>query len=262
MQNVKPFNFEKNQVRVIQDDNGEPLFVAKDVALALGYRWAGSATVSHVPDEWKGVNSVQTPMGEQRLTVLTEQGLYFFTARSDKPKALPFQKWLAGDVLPSIRKTGSYQPEASQASIPATMALCELAITVLRPSDSSKIVMLQKAGKATGADTSFLPDYTEDSAPGHVGAMDTASATHLLREYGVSSSAIAFNERLYQIGLMERRERKSTGGKIKHFWCITDEGLAYGKNIVSPQSPRETQPHWFREKFAELLALVGLEVAA
>jgi len=42
------------------------------------------------------------------MLCLTEQGLYFFLARSDKPKALPFQKWLAGDVLPSIRKTGSY----------------------------------------------------------------------------------------------------------------------------------------------------------
>lgn len=161
-----------------------------------------------------------------------------------------------------LAKLKAVESRKALPSIPATMALCELAITVLRPSDSSKIVMLQKAGKATGADTSFLPDYTEDSAPGHVGAMDTASATHLLRDYGVNSSAIAFNERLYQIGLMERRERKSTGGKIKHFWCITDEGLAYGKSIVSPQSPRETQPHWYRETFSELLALVGLEVAA
>lgn len=147
-------------------------------------------------------------------------------------------------------------------SIPATMALCELAITVLRPSDSGKIVMLQKAGKATGADTSFLPAYTEDSADGHVGAMDTASATQLLRDHGISTSAAAFNERLYQIGLLERRERKSTGSKVKHFWCITNEGLAYGKNVVSPQSPRETQPHWYRETFSELLALVGLERAA
>lgn len=159
-------------------------------------------------------------------------------------------------------ESGKAMPAANQPSIPATMALCELAITVLRPSDSGKIVMLQKAGKATGADTSFLPDYTEDSAPGHVGAMDTASATHLLREHGIATSAAAFNERLYQIGLLERRERKSTGSKIKRFWCITDEGLAYGKNIVSPQSPRETQPHWYRETFGELLALVGLGVAA
>jgi hypothetical protein len=147
-------------------------------------------------------------------------------------------------------------------SIPATMALCELAITVLRPSDSGKVVMLQKAGKATGADTSFLPDYTEDSAAGHVGAMETASATQLLRDHGVKCSAAAFNERLRQIGLLEQRSRKSSGGKAKRFWCITNEGMAYGKNVVSPQSPRETQPHWYRARFAELVVLIGLECAA
>ena len=147
-------------------------------------------------------------------------------------------------------------------SIPATMALCELAITVLRPSDSGKVVMLQKAGKATGADTSFLPDYTEDSAAGHVGAMETASATQLLRDHGVKCSAAAFNERLRQIGLLEQRSRKSSGGKAKRFWCITNEGMAYGKNVVSPQSPRETQPHWYRARFVELVTLIGLECAA
>ena len=46
--------------------------------------------------------------GEQDMLILTEQGLYFFLCRSDKPTARPFQKWLAGEVLPSIRRTGSY----------------------------------------------------------------------------------------------------------------------------------------------------------
>ncbi|UTD55926.1 BRO family protein [Halomonas sp. MS1] len=120
MQNIQPFNFEKNQVRVIQDDNGKPLFVAKDVAKALGYNWQ-VALVKHVPEEWKGVTQSNTPSGVQRLTVLTEQGLYFFTARSDKPKALPFQKWLAGEVLPSIRKTGGYQSQPAF-QVPQSMA--------------------------------------------------------------------------------------------------------------------------------------------
>lgn len=254
MPNLQPFNFEQNPVRVIQDENGEPLFVAKDVAEALGYTWNGTSRISHVPEEWRGVTSVVTPFGNQQMAVLTEQGLYFFVARSDKPKALPFQKWLAGDVLPSIRKTGGYRAPNTA----ATMALVECAANLLRASDSGRVVMLRKAGQAIGADTSFLPDYTEDSAPGHVGAMDTASATHLLREHGVKLSASAFNLRLSDIGLLESKERKTTGGKIKHFWCITDAGLAYGKNIVSPQSPRETQPHWYRSQFDQLLVMVGL----
>lgn len=159
-------------------------------------------------------------------------------------------------------ESGKAQPLANLTNIPATMALVECAANLLRASDSGRVVMLRKAGQAIGADTSFLPDYTEDSAPGHVGAMDTASATQLLRDHGVGASASVFNERLYQIGLLERRERKAAGGKVKHFWCITNEGLAFGKNIVSPQSPRETQPHWYRDRFAELVAMAGLELAA
>ena len=59
-----------------------------------------------MPDEWRGVGSVPTPTGNQELVILSEQGLYFFLGRSDKPAALPMQKWVAGEVLPTIRKTG------------------------------------------------------------------------------------------------------------------------------------------------------------
>ena len=80
-----------------------------DVALALGYQWAGIRNIQHVPVEWRRVESVSTlRRGMQESWFLSEQGLYFFLGRSDKPGALPFQKWLAGEVLPAIRKTGGY----------------------------------------------------------------------------------------------------------------------------------------------------------
>ncbi len=101
--------FEKAEfgsVRVIMKD-GEPWFVARDVAEALGYTGSGSR-IAHVPDEWKGVTSVVTPGGTQEVATLSEPGVYFFLGRSDKPAALPYQKWIAGDVAPSIRRTGGY----------------------------------------------------------------------------------------------------------------------------------------------------------
>jgi anti-repressor protein len=104
---VQVFGFEGNEVRVVVRD-GEPWWVAKDVAEALGYVWNGTARIFHVPEEWRGVTSVVTPWGEQEMAVLSEQGLYFFLGRSDKLLALPFQKWLAGSVVPSIRKHGMY----------------------------------------------------------------------------------------------------------------------------------------------------------
>lgn len=75
--------------------------------------WKGRKRIP-VPEEWKMVRSVLTTFGTKDTICLTEQGLYFFLGRSDKPAALPFQKWLAGEVLPSIRKTGGYQAKTAQ----------------------------------------------------------------------------------------------------------------------------------------------------
>jgi hypothetical protein len=107
MNDLQVFGFEGREVRVIVE-KGEPWFVAKDVAEALGYTWNGTQRIEHVPEEWRGVISVVTPSGKQDMAVLSEQGLYFFLGRSDKAAALPFQKLVAGTILPTIRKTGSY----------------------------------------------------------------------------------------------------------------------------------------------------------
>jgi prophage antirepressor-like protein len=104
---VKAFDFESQTVRV-EVVEGDPWFVAKDVAEVLGYVWNGASCIQHVPPQWRGVRSVLTPSGTQEMICLSEQGLYFFLNRSDKPNALPVQMWVAGEVLPSIRKTGQY----------------------------------------------------------------------------------------------------------------------------------------------------------
>ncbi|WP_434779098.1 BRO-N domain-containing protein [Neisseria sp. Ec49-e6-T10] len=109
MSNLIPFSFEKYSVRTTIIDN-ELWFVTQDVMDALEYSetYKPSVAVRHIPKEWKGVYPLHTLGGKQRIACISEQGLYFFLGRSDKPKALPFQKWLAGEVLPSIRKTGEF----------------------------------------------------------------------------------------------------------------------------------------------------------
>lgn len=105
---LNTFTFDGGAVRTTEID-GAPWFVAKDVAERLGYTWNGNARIEHVPSDWRGVTSVVTLRGDaQDMAVLSEQGLYFFLARSDKPAALPFQRWIAGEVIPAIRNTGSY----------------------------------------------------------------------------------------------------------------------------------------------------------
>lgn len=121
MSGLTPFSFESRAIRVLTLD-GLPWFVAKDVLLALEYADAStsniSAKIDHVPDEWKGRHPMATPGGTQELWCLSEPGLYFFVNRSDKPKALPFQKWVAGEVLPAIRQTGRYEAQPMPAPTP------------------------------------------------------------------------------------------------------------------------------------------------
>ena len=132
---------EFGKVRVVEQD-GELLFVAKDVALALGYASTNiKQLIEHVPGEWKGSNRIATPGGEQNLLTLTEQGLYFFLGRSDKRKALPFQKWLAGEVLPAIRKTGGYgTPQTENEILSRAITIAANRIGLL----SQEVAMLQE----------------------------------------------------------------------------------------------------------------------
>jgi prophage antirepressor-like protein len=108
----KMFTYEGRVVRVELFD-GEPWWAAKDVAEVLGYSETTISTslsnlAEKVPEEWRCRKPFLTPGGVQEIIALSEPGLYFFLARSDKPAALPFQKWIAGEVIPSIRKTGTY----------------------------------------------------------------------------------------------------------------------------------------------------------
>ncbi len=107
--NVIPFRFEAKEVRTLLIDD-QPWFAAQDILDSLEYAetYKPSRAVSHVPEQWKGVHRLHTPGGWQQVMMISEQGLYFVLGRSDKPKALPFQVWLAGEVLPQIRKHGHY----------------------------------------------------------------------------------------------------------------------------------------------------------
>lgn len=108
------YNEEANVTIRTQQLNNEPWFVAKDVANALDIAWSG-ATLSNIPDDWKGMMSFNTPSsgdrggGVQQLSVINEAALYKLAFRSNKPQADAFVNWVAGVVLPQIRQTGQYR---------------------------------------------------------------------------------------------------------------------------------------------------------
>lgn len=97
----------------IFDKNGEIWFIAKDVAIALGYKNQRQAILAHVDKEDKGVAKRDSLGGSQNMTIINESGLYSLILSSKLPKAKAFKRWVTSEVLPSIRKTGKY--EAAQA---------------------------------------------------------------------------------------------------------------------------------------------------
>ncbi|MAY72053.1 MAG: transporter [Halomonas sp.] len=112
MSNIIPFNFNSNSVRVIQKD-GEPWFVAKDVAETLGYSRARDAIKQHCKGAVK--HRLPSASGYQETMLIPERDVYRLIMRSKLPEAEAFEEWVVGEVLPSIRKTGHYK-------IPETMS--------------------------------------------------------------------------------------------------------------------------------------------
>lgn len=98
---------EFGELRTVEID-GEPWFVGKDVATALGYTNSRDAIATHVFADDKGVESIDTLGGRQKMTIINESGLYALVFGSRLKIAKEFKHWVTSEVLPSIRKNGAY----------------------------------------------------------------------------------------------------------------------------------------------------------
>ena len=88
--------------------DGEPWFVLKDVCAVLGLGTPARVAERLEEDEVSSTHLTDSLGRQQNMTIINESGLYNVILRSDKPEARPFRKWVTGEVLPSIRKTGGY----------------------------------------------------------------------------------------------------------------------------------------------------------
>lgn len=127
--------------------------------------------------------------------------------------------------------------------------LAKAAADMLHMSDDSKLKMLYQLSDEHNLSTTFLPDYVE-SRP-------TKALSDLLRDYGSKVTARSANKILIELGVLEEKQRPSTSKAVKKFKSLTEEGLFYGKNLVSPNNPRETQPHYYVDNFQELLGKIN-----
>lgn len=265
MSNITPFDFDGHPIRVVTDLNGEPWFVASEMCDVLGFGNSRQALGTHVDaDDVQKMDTVDSLGRRQQLNHVNESGMYALIFGSTKAEAKRFKKWVTSEVLPSIRRSGGYVaqrspvPAAAPAplrdQVDASILLLRAAAEDLRFAPSALLGGYQKLEHHVGV-AGLLPAYAVDAPPSNVtgSSEPTKSAGELLKNFGVGMSTQAFNKLLIQNGLLEERERPSTKGVKKFKVCKAPE---FGKNLTSPSNPRETQPHWYVSRFADLLDLV------
>ena len=131
---------------------------------------------------------------------------------------------------------------------------------MLRLEGSARLDVAQKAVKIRAPDLlPMVPVYAID-APSGSGAGSsseaTASLSALMKANDIKGTAATMNVRLEMYGFLEKKTRAGQSGE-KSFWSVTEAGQKYGKNLTSPQNQRETQPHWYRDKFLDLMSTIN-----
>ena len=125
---IQVWNYESSEIRTVQV-NGEPWFVGKDVTAVLGYANSSKALSDHVDAEDKLNNESLSSLGQRGGWLINESGLYSLILSSNLPNAKQFKRWVTSEVLPSIRKTGSYsvqQPNAFENLSPQLQVLIQM----------------------------------------------------------------------------------------------------------------------------------------
>lgn len=154
---------EFGRVRTVSID-GEPWFVGKDIALALGYCNTKDALSRHVDAEDKGGSRITTPSGEQDMTVINESGLYSLVLSSKLPSAKKFKRWITHEVIPAIRKTGGYHipqspaEQMAQGILAAQKLLAERDATIAKQNEQIAVLTPKGifADAVTASKTSIL----------------------------------------------------------------------------------------------------------
>lgn len=232
-------NADFGDVRTVEKD-GNIWFVGKDVAEALGYARTADAVKAHIDADDKGVCVLPTPGGRQETTIINESGLYSLVLSSKLPSAKAFKRWITSEVIPSIRKTGSYnkpskEPTTQQAQRAKAMLLnaqsrqCKLWLRLAETTDlpDYKHICQQKAAEVL-AGSPVLPMQKAEKK--------TLSATEIGKILGITA---------HKVGMLANK-----------FALKSD---AYGKYFYDKSPNSNKQVETFRyyedavEKFKEIL---------
>jgi prophage antirepressor-like protein len=219
-QQLASFDFEGRQVRIVTDAQGEPWFVAADVLSTISL---DRKALERLDDDEKGVNSIHTPGGVQEMTTVNEPGLYALVLGSRKAEAKRFKRWVTHEVLPAIRKTGSYAVPAV-AALPAPTQ--DRVTSLLLIGEAVAKVPGVKAGIAMAATLTCIHENTglaietlRRALPAANEPICSLNATQLGKLVGLSAKTT--NLRLANLGLQVRNERDE--------WELTEIGEAWAE---------------------------------
>ncbi len=228
MSNLQIFNNpDFGKIRGIEI-NGEGWLVGKDVAAMLGYKDTDQAIRNHVDDEDKLTRNFNGSGQNREMTIINESGLYALILSSKLPRAKEFKRWVTSEVLPSIRKTGSYslpknphekvmEINAAIIDIGAVAESMENIFGVKRPMALSKATaVVEKTYRLN------LPELKELLPPADY-ETGNLTATKIAEIVGLSS-ARAVNKALFELGLIT----KSQSGKG---YDLTENGRNFGELI-------------------------------
>lgn len=220
-QQLVPFDFEGRPVRVVTDSQGEPWFVAADVLATIGL---DRKALERLDDDEKGVSSIHTPGGGQEMTTVNEPGLYTLVLGSRKAEAKRFKRWVTHQVLPSIRKTGSYAVPSTIASLPPPTQ--DRVTALLLIGEAVAKVPGVKAGIAMAATLTCIQENTglavetlRRTLPAANEPICALNATQLGKLAGLSAKTT--NLRLAALGLQYRNDRDE--------WELTEAGEAWAE---------------------------------
>lgn len=235
----------------------EPLFCLSDVCKAVELTNPSSVKSRLDEDEVYVLDlhalNFSDGIGNTKANFITESAFYSVILLSNSPKVKRFKRWVTHEVLPEIRKTGSYSLINKNTNLQPTISdkikVAKFLSSFLNLNENSKLLIAKSIADPMGLPT---PDYTPSKGI-------LSSATDLLKKKGISISAQNFNQKAIEKGVLEDKTRPSSAGKQKHFKSITAKGLAYGENQVNPNNPKSTQPLWYEDKFEELLTLLEIK---
>lgn len=190
----------------------------------------------------------QNPLGGRPINEyhLTTSCFEFFIARKVRPVFEVYRRVFhaarKGELHPAISVPSNPQLQFVQTQV----YLAEAISRNLRLNEASRLGMYQSIAEPYRL---AIPQYVESKGV-------TKALKDLLADMHSPYSAIKFNQMLEAQGYIETKTRPSSGGSVKRFKSITDKGLAYGENLQSPRNQKETQPHWYADKFGELYRVV------